>query len=170
MLSRLSARAGGDLHCRRIAVRLARLHVARLCAIFPAAAIEGMLAAIGLLIIVKQIPLFSAEVRGHEFWEILAEVPSRLGTANVQVLGLGVACLARHLWTLGDSSRLLKVMPPAVWVFFLGTLLELAVSQLEPGLADQRAGGSAWQTGSCSPISAACLPINRCGSTCRCWS
>ncbi len=53
-------------------VVLAKLKVARLSAIFPAAAIEGMLAAIGLLIIVKQIPLFmGVKFEAHEFWAIL---------------------------------------------------------------------------------------------------
>ena len=56
---------------------LARLKVARLSAIFPAAAIEGMLAAIGLLIIAKQIPLFmGVKFEAHEFWAILQEAPS----------------------------------------------------------------------------------------------
>ena len=49
-------------------VVLARLKVARLSAIFPAAAIEGMLASIGLLIIAKQIPLFmGVKFDAHEF-------------------------------------------------------------------------------------------------------
>jgi carbonic anhydrase len=112
---------------------LSRLHVARLSAIFPAAAIEGMLAAIGLLIIVKQIPLFLGQsFEAHEFWEILEEVPSRLGSANLQVLGLGVACLAVIFGLSAIPSRLLKVMPPAVWVFFLGTLLGKVFLNLSP--------------------------------------
>ena len=58
-------------------VVLAKLKVARLSAIFPAAAIEGMLAAIGLLIIVKQIPLFmGVKFEAHEFWTILEKPPT----------------------------------------------------------------------------------------------
>ena len=92
---------------------LARMKVARLSAMFPAAAIEGMLAAIGLMIIVKQVPLFLGQkFESHEFWEILAEVPSRLGAMNVQVFGLAVACTALIFGLAAIPSRLLKVMPP----------------------------------------------------------
>ena len=103
-------------------VVLARFKVARLCAIFPAAAIEGMLAAIGLMIIVKQFPLILGQkFEAHEFWEILAEVPQRAATMNVQVFILGVGCIAT-LFILGAvPSKLLKVMPPPVWAFLIGT-------------------------------------------------
>jgi MFS superfamily sulfate permease-like transporter len=105
-------------------VVLARLKVARLSAIFPAAAIEGMLAAIGLMIIVKQFPLFLGQkFEAHEFWEILGEVPSKLGTMNVQVFGLAVGCLALLFALSALPFRLLKIMPPPVWIFFLGTLV-----------------------------------------------
>lgn len=104
-------------------VLLAHFRVARLCAIFPAAAIEGMLAAIGLLIIVKQFPLLLGEkFEAHEFWEILREVPSHLSTMNMQVFGLGIGCVALLFTLSAIPSRLLKVMPPPVWVFFLGTI------------------------------------------------
>lgn len=56
---------------------LAKLKVARLSAIFPAAAIHGMLAAIGPMIIAKQIPLLmGVKFEGHEFWDILSEAPA----------------------------------------------------------------------------------------------
>jgi MFS superfamily sulfate permease-like transporter len=103
-------------------VVLARLKVARLSAIFPAAAIEGMLVAIGLMIIVKQIPLLlGVKFEAHEFWEILAEVPQRLGDMNVQVFGLGAACVALLFILSAVPARLFKMLPPPVWVFFLGT-------------------------------------------------
>ncbi len=102
---------------------LSRCRVARLSAIFPAAAIEGMLAAIGLLIIVKQIPLFfGTKFEAHEFWAILEEVPSKLSALNPQVFGLGIACLVLIFGLSAVPGRLLKVMPPAVWAFFLGTI------------------------------------------------
>lgn len=102
---------------------LARLKVARLSALFPAGAIEGMLAAIGLMIIVKQLPLFmGVSFVSHEFWAMLREAPRHVAAMNLQVLGLGVACLAA-LFILGAvPGRLLKIMPPPVWVFIAGTL------------------------------------------------
>ena len=104
-------------------VVLAKLKVARLSAIFPAAAIEGMLVAIGLMIIVKQIPLLLGQkFEGHEFWEILAETPSKLRTMNVQVFGLGMACVALLFILSAVPGRLLKMLPPPVWVFFLGAI------------------------------------------------
>lgn len=107
-------------------VVLARLKVARLCTILPAAAIEGMLAAIGLMIIVKQFPLILGQkFEAHEFWEILAEVPQKLSTMNVQVFTLGVGCVALLFILSAVPSRLLKVMPPPVWAFFIGTAASL---------------------------------------------
>lgn len=106
-----------------VQVVLARLKVARLCAIFPAAAIEGMLAAIGLLIIVKQFPLLLGQhFEAHEFWEILRETPHRFATMNAQVFGLGVVCLALLFVLSAIPWRLFKLMPPPVWVFVFGTL------------------------------------------------
>ena len=113
-------------------VVLAKLKVARLSAIFPAAAIEGMLAAIGLLIIAKQIPLFMGEkFEAHEFWAILEEAPRHFTTMNVQVVGLGIACVAVLFILAAVPGRLLKVMPPPVWVFVFGTLASLFFLHLD---------------------------------------
>jgi carbonic anhydrase len=102
---------------------LARFKVARLSAIFPAAAIEGMLAAIGLMIIVKQAPLFLGQsFEAHEFWEILGEIPEKLAIMNPQVFGLAIGCTALIFILAAIPSRLLKVMPPPVWAFVLGTV------------------------------------------------
>ena len=104
-------------------VVLAKLKVARLSAIFPAAAIEGMLMAIGLMIIVKQIPLLLGQkFEAHEFWEILAETPAKMRTMNVQVFGLGMACIGLLFTLSAVPGRLLKMLPPPVWVFFLGAI------------------------------------------------
>jgi MFS superfamily sulfate permease-like transporter len=116
-------------------VVLARLKVARLCAIFPAAAIEGMLASIGLLIIVKQFPHFLGQkFEGHEFWEIVAEFPHKLLSLSAEtctVLGLGIGCLTLLFTLAAIPGRLLKVMPPPVWVFFIGTIVSSQVLRLD---------------------------------------
>ncbi len=112
---------------------LARLKVARLSAIFPAAAIEGMLAAIGLMIIVKQFPLILGQkFESHEFWEILAEVPSKFAMMNPQVFWLGVGSTALIFTLAAVPSRLLKVMPPPVWAFVLGTVISRLFLSLAP--------------------------------------
>ncbi|OBI04337.1 transmembrane carbonic anhydrase SulP [Mycolicibacter heraklionensis] len=111
---------------------LARLKVARLSAIFPAAAIHGMLAAIGLMIIAKQIPLFmGVHFEAHEFWEILAEVPRHVGSMHPQVFVLGISCLAGLFVLTALPGRMLKVLPPPVWVFFLGTLASVFILKLD---------------------------------------
>ena len=103
---------------------LARLKVARLSAIFPVAAIQGMLAAIGLMIIVKQIPLFmGVKFEAHDFWATLGEVPRHIPAMNHQVFDLGIACLVGLFVLAAVPGRMLKVLPPPVWVFVAGTLV-----------------------------------------------
>ncbi len=113
-------------------VILAKLKVARLSAIFPAAAIQGMLAAIGLMIIAKQIPLFmGVTFEAHEFWEILREVPRHVQSMNHQVFALGIGCLAALFVLTALPGRLLKVMPPPVWVFIAGSLVSTFALKLD---------------------------------------
>jgi MFS superfamily sulfate permease-like transporter len=111
---------------------LAKLKVARLSAIFPAAAIQGMLAAIGLMIIVKQIPLFmGVKFEAHEFWAVLGEVPSHVQSMSHQACALGIGCLAALFALSALPGRLLKVMPPPVWVFLAGTLVSTFILKLD---------------------------------------
>lgn len=113
-------------------VILAKLKVARLSAIFPAAAIQGMLAAIGLMIIVKQIPLFmGVKFEAHEFWAVLGEVPRHVESMSPQVFALGVGCLAALFVLSALPGRLLKVMPPPVWVFLAGTIVSTLILKLD---------------------------------------
>ena len=110
---------------------LARLKVARISAIFPVAAIQGMLAAIGLMIIVKQIPLFmGVKFEAHDFWAILGEVPRHIPAMNHQVFDLGIACLVGLFVLAALPGRLMKVLPPPVWVFIVGTLVSTFVLKL----------------------------------------
>ncbi|GAB4142433.1 MAG: SulP family inorganic anion transporter [Planctomycetaceae bacterium] len=114
-------------------VILARFKVARLSAIFPAAAIEGMLAAIGLLIMVKQLPLlFGTAFEAHEFWEILAEAPHHFSEIHSGVLITGVACTAALFILNALPFKLLKVMPPPVWVFIGGAIASQLFIGIDP--------------------------------------
>ena len=105
-------------------VILARFKVARLSAIFPAAAIEGMLAAIGLIIIVKQLPLvLGVDFKSHEFWGMVRETPSHIDQIYVPALVTGVGCTVALFVLNSLPFRFFKIMPPPVWVFIFGTVI-----------------------------------------------
>ena len=95
--------------------------------------VGGVLAAIGLLIIAKQLPLFMGlNFEAHEFWPMLQEAPHHFTTMNLQVLGLGIACTALLFILAAVPWRLFKLMPPPVWIFILGTLASLLFLRLGP--------------------------------------
>lgn len=103
---------------------LARLKVARLSAIFPAAAIEGMLAAIGLIIMVKQLPLlFGVDFEAHHFWGMIVEIPEHVGEIYVPAMVTGLGCTAALFILNVLPFKFLKVMPPPVWVFIAGSFV-----------------------------------------------
>lgn len=103
---------------------LARLKVARLSAMFPAAAIEGMLAAIGLIIMVKQLPLlFGVDFEAHEFWGMILEIPEHVGEIYVPAMVTGLGCTAALFILNSLPFKFLKIMPPPVWVFIIGSIL-----------------------------------------------
>lgn len=115
-------------------VILARFKVARLSAIFPAAAIEGMLAAIGLIIIVKQLPLiFGVDFEEHEFWGMVCEIPEHIGHIYVPAMVTGVGCTAALFILNSLRFKFLKVMPPPVWVFIGGSILFQLVFHIPTG-------------------------------------
>lgn len=112
-------------------VVLARFKVARLSAIFPAAAIEGMLAAIGLIIMVKQLPLlFGVDFEAHEFWGMILEVPEHFHEIYLPALITGVCCTV-SLFVLSELPfKFLKVLPPPVWVFIMGSIVFQLIFQI----------------------------------------
>lgn len=124
---------------------LYRFKIARFCNMFPTPVVEGMLAAIGLMIIVKQFPtLMGHSFQAHEFWAILKETPQELPQANFQVMGLGLLTLCTIIllnW-LGkgnDNSkiknqsinRLSKILPPHILAVGVGTVLSLLFFHLD---------------------------------------
>ena len=107
-------------------ILLYRFKMARYSAIFPAPVVEGMLCAIGLMIIVKQIPL----IEGTTFHEkdvfgILREFPSQLSTIldHPLVIELGLFSLVMIFGLSMIQSPVLKVVPPLVFVVVIGSAL-----------------------------------------------
>jgi MFS superfamily sulfate permease-like transporter len=103
-----------------VQIVLSWLRAARFSAVFPATVVEAMLASIGLLIIIKQLPhLVGHPFKAHEFWGIVAETPSQFGTMVPKVFIFGLACLALIFALSALKARWLKVVPPQVIVVFL---------------------------------------------------
>lgn len=77
-------------------VGMARLNLARFASLFPACAVEGMLGAIGLLILVKALPLtfgYVEPVHAHGFVEYLREAPHFLAAGTPAATLVGLATL-----------------------------------------------------------------------------
>ena len=86
---------------------MALFKLARYCAIIPVSVVEGMLASIGMLIIVKQIPSFfgyTGKVHAHEFSPVPAEIPTFAHGMNDPAFAVSFATLALLFW-LGSMKH-----------------------------------------------------------------
>ena len=114
---------------------LSKFKAARFSALFPAPVVEGMLAAIGLMIIAKQLPtLLGHKFLAHEFWGIISETPHELLAANWTVMGLGLSTLLAivTLNIVGKGKRWAKVVPPQIIAVGIGTLVTQLFLKLAP--------------------------------------
>lgn len=103
---------------------LTKLNAARFSYLIPRSAIHGMLAAIGLMIIIKQIPNFIGQkFEAHEIFGLLVETPSHIVHANGPVLFIAAACLALLFALSKIKFRPLKLVPPYLMVVVIGIVL-----------------------------------------------
>ena len=120
-------------------VILSLLKLARFAAIIPVTVVEGMLASIGLLIIVKQLPKFfgfTGKVHAHEFLEYVMGVPEYAQGMTPKVFGVALASLV-VLFALGalKKIKLFQVIPPQLVAVVFGVILGQIVNlgSLGPG-------------------------------------
>jgi MFS superfamily sulfate permease-like transporter len=88
---------------------------------FPLSAVHGMLAAIGVIIIVKQIPVaLGVQGRGEPL-EMLKEIPHYFHSMNPEIALIGgVGLLIMFLWPLAQGMhKLLKAVPSAMVVLLV---------------------------------------------------
>lgn len=111
--------------CIQMLMALARL--ARFAAIIPVSVVEGMLASIGLMIIVKQLPMFfgmTGKVHAHEFYQYVLEVPRYAAGMTPAAFAVSASTLAL-LFFLGamKNVRALTIIPPQLVAVVCGVLL-----------------------------------------------
>ena len=88
---------------------------------FPISAVHGMLAAIGVIIIVKQIPVALGVSASGEPLEMFKEIPHYVAEANPAIAAIGiVSILIMFLWPLaGKRLGLLKRIPSPMIVLLV---------------------------------------------------
>ena len=112
---------------------IALLKWARFAAMIPVSVVEGMLAAIGLLIMAKQLPMLFGYTGGdhpHEFFEFVQDIPEFARHMTPLAFGVAAASLVL-LFALGALSKkvkLLKIVPPQLIAVVFGVALGYFVS------------------------------------------
>lgn len=88
---------------------------------FPVSAVHGMLAAIGVIIIAKQIPVALGVTAKGEPLELLREIPHFFAEANPAIAAIGVTSVAiMFLWPLvGKKFKFLKAVPAPMAVLLV---------------------------------------------------
>lgn len=121
---------------------MARAGLARFSAVFPASVVEGMLGAIGVLIVVKALPLFfgyTGAVHAHGFAEYLAEAPEWVAHGDHGAAAVGAVSLV-VLFAAGSQAarrlRVFRTVPPHVFGAVVGIVgaLALGLGASDPSL------------------------------------
>lgn len=107
----------------------------KLSAYFPTPAVHGMLAAIGIIIMSKQLhTVFGMKPHGHETLEVIAEIPHSILHGNPDIAIIGLSCLAiAIIWPLLPVPALRKIPAPLIVVLAgmaLGKYFDLDHSHL----------------------------------------
>lgn len=101
---------------------------------FPSSVVHGMLAAIGVIIILKQFPVaLGVSAKGEPF-ELLQEIPHFIFEANPAIASIGfISLLLMFLWPLiGKRNPILKAIPAPVVVLAVAIPMGLAFNLLHP--------------------------------------
>ncbi len=100
---------------------------------FPIAAVHGMLAAIGVIIIAKQIPVALGVTAKGEPLELLKEIPAFLQEANPEIALIGfISVVVMFVWPmLGKDIKTLKKIPSPVIVLLIAIPMGLYFNLIE---------------------------------------
>lgn len=93
--------------------------------IMPIPVVEGMLAAIGLIIIIKQIPLIVGDLTAPNKSILLAliSLPVSFWSASLDICVIGTVSLVLMFWLSRHKIRWLGILPPPLFVVAVGIIL-----------------------------------------------
>jgi MFS superfamily sulfate permease-like transporter len=105
-----------------VQILLTVFKVGEFARIIPIPVMEGMLAAIGLIIIVKQIPLLLGDLTppGKSIPLAILSLPASLWSANFEICIIGVVSVVLMFWLSRARIRWLKILPPPLFVVCIG--------------------------------------------------
>lgn len=116
-----------------IQIGLTFLEVGEFAKIIPIPVMEGMLAAIGLIIIVKQVPLLFGDLTPANKSIPLAilNLPNSVSLASFEICIVGAVSLVLIFWLNQSKQRWTNVLPPPLFVVGVGIVLGYLL-QLDP--------------------------------------
>lgn len=92
---------------------------------FPHSAVHGMLSAIGVIIMVKQFFVaVGVKAEGHEFYEIMGEIPKALMNANPSVVLISIVSLFILIMYPKINLKVIKLVPAPIWVLAVAIPME----------------------------------------------
>lgn len=99
---------------------------------FPIAAVHGMLAAIGVIIVIKQFPVALGVSAGGEPLEMLREIPHYIAEANPAIAAIGiVSVLIMFLWpSVGKRLGPLRSVPAPMVVLLVAVPMGMGLDLL----------------------------------------
>ena len=111
-----------------VQIVLSLANTGRFAIFLPVTVVEAMLAAIGIMIIVKQIPPLLGDLSpfSKDVLTSIVRLPESLTRIEWPVLGIGALCLFLMFYLNGTRIAALKRLPPALLVAIVGILLGYA--------------------------------------------
>lgn len=124
-----------------VQIAMGLLKVGSLSELFPHSAVHGMLAAIGIIIMAKQIPVLLGDdpmiYKGEGPLELLADIPRFIANAHPHIATVGLIGLVILFALPYVPVPALKKVPAPMWVLIMAVPMALAwhFSQSEPSYA-----------------------------------
>jgi MFS superfamily sulfate permease-like transporter len=101
------------------------LRLGAVAEVFPAAAVHGMLAAVGVIVAAKQVHiLLGVSPHAKEPLALIAEVPNSFKNANPEIALMGVVCMAiLFVWPLIQRPSSLRRVPAPIVALLVGVVM-----------------------------------------------